>query len=76
MNNQVNNLQELADHLELNLFYSISFFSGSEISLQGKGNKESIREASRYCDHWIYDNTNLIGKFEYNGCNYRVVLTF
>lgn len=76
MENKVKNLQELSNYLSLELFYSISLFSGSEISLQGKGNKESIREASRYCDHWIYDNTNLIGKFEYNGCNYRVVLTF
>lgn len=76
MNNKLNNLQELAKEISLDLFYSISLFELSEISLQGKAS-EALNEITSYCnDDFKYSNGNLVGKFEYNGCNYRVVLTF
>lgn len=76
MKNKVSNLQELSKEVNIDLFYAISFFESSETSLQGKAN-EALKEITSYCnDDFKYSNGNLIGKFEYNGCNYRVVLTF
>lgn len=76
MENRINNLQELAKEVGLDLFYAISLFESSEISLQGKAS-EALNEITSYCnDDFKYSNGNLVGKFEYNGCNYRVVLTF
>jgi len=76
MENRINNLQELSKEISLDLFYSISFFALSETSLQGKAS-EALNEITSYCnDDFKYSNGNLVGKFEYNGYNYRVVLTF
>lgn len=76
MENKVNNLQELAKLINLDLFYSISLFSGSEISLQGKATQEALKELSIICTNFKYENTNLIGHFKHEDFVYRVVLTF
>jgi len=76
MENRIENLQKLSKEINLNLFYSISFFANSETSLQGKGTSDSLHELNGHCTDFEYDNSNLIGRFEFEGCKYRVVLTF
>lgn len=76
MENRVKNLQKLSKEINLDLFYSISFFANSETSLQGKGTSDSLHELNGYCTNFEYDNNNLIGRFEFEDVKYRVVLTF
>lgn len=76
MKENIENLQKLSKEINLNLFYSISFFANSEISLQGKGTSDSLHELNGHCTSFEYNNSNLIGFFEFEDVKYRVVLTF
>ncbi len=76
MKENIKNLQKLGNQINLDLFYSISFFTGTEVSLQGKATQVILHELLGYCENFKHENTNLIGYFEYEGTNYRVILTF
>ena len=76
MKENIENLQKLGKEINLNLFYLISFFANSETSLQGKGTSDSLHELNGHCTNFEYNNSNLIGFFEFEDVKYRVVLTF